>query len=219
MFYFFYRTYAAFLLGVPCAIFFCGWRKRRLCERRQDCLREQFKDWIKAAASELQAGGGAENAFVRAGREMRLLYSEDSDIRMEIKRMERLLDNHVTLEKILEDFADRSGVEEICGFADAFAAGKRMGGDLREMIENCCGIVVMKTDTEREIRTLLHGRRTEQRIMCLVPFAIVGYIGISSPGYFAPLYHNPAGICIMTICLLLYLFAVYVGMRIVDVRI
>ena len=87
------------------------------------------------------------------------------------------------------------------------------------MIKGCCEIVVMKTDVEREIRTLLHGRRMEQRIMCFVPFAIVGYVSLSTPGYFAPLYHNPAGTGIMTVCLLLYLFAVRIGMQIVRIRV
>lgn len=182
-------------------------------------MREQFKAWIEAAASELQAGNSVENAFVKAGRELRLLYQENTDIRMEIRSMERLLDNNVTFESILADLADRSDIEEICSFADAFAAGKRIGGDLREMIKGCCEIVVMKTDVEREIRTLLHGRQMEQRIMCFVPFAIVGYVSFSTPGYFAPLYHNPAGTGIMTVCLLLYLFAVRIGMQIVQIRV
>ncbi|MBO5094072.1 MAG: type II secretion system F family protein [Lachnospiraceae bacterium] len=182
-------------------------------------MREQFKEWIQAAASELQAGSSVENAFVKAGRELRLLYGENADIRMEIRGMERLLDNNITFESILADFADRSNIEEICSFADAFAAGKRIGGDLREMIEGCCEIVVMKTDVEREIRTLLHGRQMEQRIMCFVPFAIVGYISLSTPGYFTPLYHNTAGICIMTVCMTLYLFAVCIGMRIVRIQV
>lgn len=219
LFYFFYRTGLAFLIGIPCAVLFCRWQKRRLCERRKDILREQFKAWIEAAASELQAGNSVENAFVKAGRELRLLYQENTDIRMEIRSMERLLDNNVTFESILADLAERSDIEEICSFADAFAAGKRIGGDLREMIKGCCEIVVMKTDVEREIRTLLHGRRMEQRIMCFVPFAIVGYVSLSTPGYFAPLYHNPAGTGIMTVCLLLYLFAVRIGMQIVRIRV
>lgn len=190
-----------------------------MCEQRKHLLREQFKEWIEAADCELQAGSSIENAFVKAGRELRLLYGEDTDIRVEIRRMEHLLNNNVTFENILTDLAERSGIEEICSFADAFVIGKRMGGNLREMIEGCCKIVVMKTDVEREIRTLLHGRQTEQRIMCFVPFVIVGYISLSTPEYFAPLYHNPAGICIMTICLLLYLFAFCIGMRIVQIRV
>lgn len=219
MFYFFYQTSLAFLLGIPCAALFCKWQRRRLCERRKDILREQFKSWIEAAASELQAGNSVENAFVRAGRELRLLYRENTDIRMEVRSMERLLDNNVTFESILADLAERSDIEEICSFSDALAAGKRIGGDLREMIKECCEIVVMKTDVEREIRTLLHGRETEQRIMCFVPFAVVGYVSLSTPGYFAPLYHNPAGTAIMTVCLALYLFAVRIGMQIVQIRV
>lgn len=219
LFYFFYRTVFAFLIGIPCAVVFCKWQKKCLCKRRKQALQQQFKDWIRATASELQAGYSVENAFIRAGRELRLMYEEETDIRREMRSMEHLLANNMTAEKILADLAERSEIEDICNFADAFAVGKRSGGDLKEMIENCCEVITMKTDVEKEILTLLHGRQMEQRIMQVVPFAIISYITLSSPGYFDPLYHNLAGICIMTVCLLVYLFAVVIGMQIVRIEI
>lgn len=217
--YFFYQTVIVWIPGIACGIFYCKWKEKRLCENRKEQLEQQFKDWMETTSSNLQAGYSVENAFLRAGEELKLLYGKETDIQKEICNLKHLLINNVPLEKILWDFGERSGGKDIQNFADVFAAGKRSGGDLREMIGSCCEIIVMRRDTEREIRTLIHGKMTEQKIMCCVPFGIIGYISISSPGYFAPLYHNTGGICIMTLCLILYLFAVRMSLSIVRIEV
>ncbi len=206
-------------MGIPCSVFYCRQIRRRLCRERQRRLELGFRDWLNGAAGHLQTGYSVENAFLKAGRELKFLYGEDTDIRGEVRNMEHLLQNNVSLEKILSDFAQRSGTETIDGFADVFVTGRRSGGSLRDMITNSCRMIVMKIDMEREIRLLLHGRILEQKIMCLMPFGIICYIKISSPGYFAPLYHNPAGICLMTVCLLLYLISVGMSLRIVQIEV
>jgi tight adherence protein B len=53
----------------------------------------------------------------------------------------------------------------------------------------------------------LAARRLESQIMNVVPLAILLYLQLTSPGYFDILYGNLAGICIMSACLLVYLFA------------
>jgi len=217
--YFFYHTGYVVIAGIPCGIVCCQWVRKVKGEQRRQHLAQQFKDWISGVSSQLKAGFSVENAFCRAGRELGLLYGEDADIRREVRSMERLLENNVTLEKILYDLGQRSGVEDISIFAEVFMVGKRSGGDLREMIEASCEIITMKANVEDEIRTLLHGRVMEQKIMCLIPFGITGYISLSSPGYFAALYHNLAGGCIMTGCLLVYLLSVWMSQKITHIEV
>lgn len=217
--YFFYESNWVAFPAVPCAIIYCTYKRKQLLKKRKQELEQEFQDWIRIVDSGLQSGYSVENAFRRAGREIALLYGKETIIRKETYRMEQLLENNMTLEQILWDFGQRSGSEDIYHFADVFMAGKRSGGNLREMISGCCEMLIEKIETEREIKTLLHGKVTEQRVMCVVPFAIMLYIGMSSPGYFAPLYHNPAGICIMTGCLALYLFSVICSLRIVRIEV
>jgi len=199
-------------------IFFCRWKQKQLCKKRRNELENQFKDWLECVIVSLQSGNSIENAFIKAGKEMALFYGEDADIRREMKEMNYLLENNVTLEKILLDLGNRSGSEDIRNFAEVFLIGKRSGGNLREIIESCCSVIVMKMDLEREIQTMIHGKVLELKVMCVVPFGIILYISISSPGYFSPLYHNVAGICIMTGCLLFYLGAVVMSAKIVKIE-
>lgn len=204
--------------GVICSVLYCKWKKKKLCERRSYELEQEFKDFICIVDLGLQAGHSIENAFQKAGREIRLLYGEESMIRKEAYSIEQQLRNHVIMEEILWDFAKRSGLEDVWNFAEVFAVGKRSGANIREMIAESCKMIVQKAETEREIRILIHGKVMEQKIMCFVPFAIIGYISLSSPGYFDVLYHNLTGIGIMTICLGVYLFAVWLSMRIIRIE-
>jgi len=216
--YFFYQSFWVVVIGIPVMIIFCRWKQKQLCKKRRNELENQFKDWLECVIVSLQSGNSVENAFIKAGKEMALFYGEDADIRREMKEMNYLLENNVTLEKILLDLGNRSGSEDIRNFAEVFLIGKRSGGNLREIIESCCSVIVMKMDLEREIQTMIHGKVLELKVMCVVPFGIILYISISSPGYFSPLYHNVAGICIMTGCLLFYLGAVVMSAKIVKIE-
>jgi tight adherence protein B len=52
--------------------------------------------------------------------------------------------------------------------------------------------------------------------MRLMPFGILAYVGISSPGYFDPLYGNLTGIAIMSGLLAVYVVAFILGDRILK---
>lgn len=218
-FYFFYHHIFVLFLGIPAGILFCRWQTKELAKKRQKILEYQFRDWITAVAANLQAGYSVENAFVKSGKDLNTLYDENTDIQKEIHYMEHLLSNNVTLEKILEDFGDRSGVTGIENFVEIFAAGKRSGGNFREIISFCCEVISAGIDTEKEIQTLLHGKVMEQQVMCVVPFIIMLYISCTSPGYFDPLYQSLAGRIIMTVCLIVYMAAVALSRRIVKIEV
>ena len=74
-------------------------------------------------------------------------------------------------------------------------------------------------DVEREIRVLMSSKKLEQTIMDVVPFGIIAYIGITSRGFFDVLYHNAAGVLIMTACLLAYLGAFVLSEKIAAIKV
>ena len=72
---------------------------------------------------------------------------------------------------------------------------------------------------KREFKTLISSKQFEHRLMCLIPFLIVGYIGATSPGYFDMFYGNLKGILIMSVCLLVYVGAFVWGEKIANIKI
>lgn len=217
--YFFYHSFIPLIFLWPLLIVY-----RRLCEIEREHLRKQklglqFKDGILAVSAALKAGYSIENAFYEAYKDLCHLYKPEDMIIQEFLYINRQLKNNMVLESLLMDFADRSRVEEIRDFAEVFSIAKRSGGNLNKMIEHTALLISEKIQVKRDIQTILAARQFEQKVMNLVPLFILFYIGITSPGFFDPMYGNPGGICIMTICLLIYFAAFILSKKIVAIEI
>ena len=119
----------------------------------------------------------------------------------------------------MKQFAIRSGLEEIQEFADVFSIAKKTGGNLTEIIYETADMIGDKIEVNKQIQVMISAKQIEQNIMNVIPFAIALYIGTISKGYFDVLYHSATGILIMTVCLLIYLFAYQMGQRLTQINI
>lgn len=213
---FFYRSLWAVAPLAVVGVLYFRMLKRKKTEKYRQELELQFKECIMSVATSLRAGYAVENAFLESRRDMRLLYGGQSPIYQELEVIRRGLVINVALEELLRDLAVRSNSREIQQFAEVFVIAKRNGGSLPEIIHSSSVIIAQKLDAKREIQTSLSGRQMEQRIMKIMPFAILLYISVSYPGYFDMLYHNWQGVAIMTVCLLVYLAAYALSDRILG---
>lgn len=62
----------------------------------------------------------------------------------------------------------------------------------------------MKVQTEMQIETQIAGKQMEQRIMNLMPAAILLYICVTSPEMMQVMYTTAVGRVVMTVCLGVY---------------
>ncbi len=217
--YTFYRSFLAMLLLSPSFIFLIKRKKKQLVKKRRQQLQAEFKEAISAVSAGLGAGYSIENAFVEAYKDMEGIYGEKGLITRELMYIKRQLSMNQTLEQALYDFAKRSDMEDILDFTEVFTAAKRNSGDLIGIMHRNVTIINGKADVEREIVTLISAKQLEQKIMNVIPFFIILYIGQGSDSLLNVLYHNPAGIGIMTCCLCFYLLAIYISERIVDIKV
>lgn len=213
---FFYRSLlAAIPLAIVGVMYF-----RMLQENKAEKCRQklvwQFKECIMSVSTSLKAGYAVENAFMESRKDMGLLFGEESLIYRELELIRRGLVINITLEELLKDLAERSGSREIRQFSEIFAIAKRNGGNLSEIIYSSSEVIGQKIDARQEIQTMLSGREMEQKVMKVMPFGILAYIGITYPGYFDMLYHNWQGAAVMTGCLLIYLGAYVLSDRILG---
>ena len=217
--YFFYRSLIATAILVPFAGKLMKEKAKTLAQRRQRELGEQFKDMVFSVAANQKAGYSVENAVRQSYRDMELLYGADSMICREILYIAAGLENNVVLENLLYDFGRRSGHPDIMQFAEVFRIAKRSGGNMTEILKKTAYAIEQKMETDKEIQVILSAKRMEQKIMNLVPFLIISYISVTSPGFFDVLYHNAAGIVIMTCCLAVYLVSVRLSRKIVEINV
>ena len=201
----FYRSLIPFLIFLPFFPFYGRYRKRILEEKKKKELSYQFRESIMSVSNALNAGYSVENAFLEAYSDMEDMFGCDAVITSEYRKMAKRLKNNEAIEIIVADLAGRSGIEDIQDFADVFAAAKRTGGDMTKIIRRAASNISEKMDVKREIDTILSSRKYEQRIMEVIPFGIIAYLGVTSPGFLDILYHNVTGAAVMTVCLCIYL--------------
>ncbi len=217
--YFFYRSFFAALLLSPLILPYAIREKRELKKKHSRELGIQFRDAILSVSTNQKAGYSVENAFGETLGDMVLLYGKGSLIVRELSRIVKGLKNNVTLEKLLMDLGERSENPDITEFAQVFAVAKRSGGNMTAMIADTVAVIGERLTVENEIDVLLSAKKMEARIMDIVPFFIILYVGLTSPGFFDGLYHNLTGIAIMSACLGLYLFAFALSERIIAVEV
>ena len=90
---------------------------------------------------------------------------------------------------------------------------------MTDILAKTAAVIEQKTETDKEIQLMISSRKMEQKIMNMVPFLIIFYVGSTSKGFFDVLYHNVLGIVIMTVCLGFYMAAYMLSERIVDIEV
>ena len=184
---FFYRSIWAVPLLFPLGILYFRRCVNRQCRKNRQELTMQFKECILSVANSLRSGYALENAFLESREDIRMLYGEHSAMYRELELIRRGMILNITLEELISDLADRSGIEEIEQFSAILNIAKRGGGNVTQIIRTTAEVISNKVETMQEMLTMLQGRRLEQNVMEIMPFGISLYIAAAYPGYFGTL--------------------------------
>lgn len=217
--YLFYGTWICTILFSPYLIWYIKSWEKQLVKKKQSKFRLQFKEAIQSLSAALNVGYSVENAMRETIKDLKGIYKKDDMILREFSYMIRQLQMNVSVETVLQDFAQRTADEDVQTFVTVFNMAKRSGGDTMEIIRNAVRQMGEKIDVEREITTLVSGKKLELKIMTMIPLGMVLYMKISFPEFLDVLYGNLAGVIIMSICLLVYVVAYEMGRRIVEIEV
>ena len=215
--YFFFRSFIAVLLLLPGIWFYRKEKIRRDRKKRKQILEQQFRECLFSVQTNLQSGYSMENAFIESYSYVVNIYGSGSDMAKELTVIQQGLANGNTLENLLRDMGKRCPSSALEEFAEIYSIACRSGGSWKEVIRKIISGISQRIELRQEIETLIHGKKQESRIMCVVPFLILIYMNITNKGYFDVLYHNPAGIAIMTVCLVGYVLAFLVSEKITEI--
>lgn len=217
--YLFYGTVLCAVFLSPYLIrYYYSWKKQTIQRKRQE-FQLQFKDAILSISSALNVGYSVENALRETWKDLQLLYKKDEKILRELQYMVRQLDMKLSVERIFQEFAQRTKDEEVSLFVTVFSMAKKSGGDMVEIIQNASSHIGEKIDVKREIQTVMAAKKFEFRIMCAVPFVMICYLKLSFPSFMQVLYGNLLGTTVMTVCLSVYVIALEIGKKIVEIEV
>lgn len=188
-------------------------------EKKKSEFLVQFKEGIQSMAALLRAGYSVENAVKETYRELLRMYAEEEMICKEFAYMVQQIRLRIPSEEVFEELAGRVRLEDVRSFANVFAAAKRNGGDMMEIIKNTANKIGDKIDVKREIDTMLAAKRYEFRVMSVIPYAIIAYMMFSFPEFMGCLYGNVIGTGVMSVCLGIYMAAYVLGAGMVEIEV
>ncbi|MFD1886004.1 type II secretion system F family protein [Paenibacillus wenxiniae] len=201
--YLFYHSWIVGVVLAGAAWFTPRLLRNYLIERRQQALSAHFKQALYSLSSSLAAGRSVENGFREAAQDLQMLYPDgDNDLIRELTIITTRMDYGQPIEQALEDFSIRAASEDIANFADVFITCKRTGGDLVEVVRKTSTIIGEKLDIQQDIMVMIAQKKFESYILMATPFIFLIFLNVVAGDFMKPLYGNPLGIAISTVCLL-----------------
>lgn len=164
--------------------------QQRKMEARLKKLRLQFFDMLEAMSVSMRAGNPVLKALQSARGDIELIYSENSDIIVELDIILSRFRNAMPLSQAFGDFARRSGLEDVSSFASVYATIEGKSSRADEIVRETQQIIADKMEIEMEIDTLMTAAKSEVNIMLLMPVVILGVIAYAGAGFMDAIYEG-----------------------------
>ena len=194
--------------------------KKRMAGRRMDMLNAQFKDMLYSLSASVASGRQMAEALIEAEEELSVMYDAQEPIMKELRHMRiSILENKESDKTLLKDFAFRSKSEDINNFVQVYITCMNMGGNLEKIISHTTEILTDKMNIDREIRAITAQKKTEGRIISVMPLLMLLMLNLFAYSYIAPLYMTAGGRLVMTMALAATLLGLYLMEKISEIRV
>lgn len=200
--------------GAVASRVFLPLREEQLRNRRQLALRSQFRSLMESLATSMTVDT-VEQSFRTAYQDMIIQYGDEAYITKEMREIVAAGNNEIGLEIMLEDFAKRSGCEDIQDFSNVFSASRRRGGKIAQIVRQTHDIIGEKMEIEDEITSKMSSNQVELNVITVAPLAIVLMLRVTNQS-FSENFATPLGVVVMTIALCLFYMAYRIGQKIVT---
>lgn len=206
------------LVGLFAGKTFLPIRNKQIIESRRITLRGQFRDLLEGLVTSLGAGNNVPDSFAAVYDDLKIQYDQDAYIIKEIEVILAGIRHNVPIEDVLMDFGNRSGVEDIQTFANVFNISYRKGGNIKDVIRNTHSIISEKIEISEDIETTVTSGKMDQKIMLVMPIALIAIIKFMSPD-FAANFATPVGIVATTIAIGCFVGAYFLGKIMLDIKV
>ena len=213
----FYNSLIAMIPGMLLVGFYFKEKKHVLARKRMQDRRRELKEFLNALIAALQTGRSLENAFIEATKDLVCYTEKDTSFIKELKQICVKINLGEPMEKLLAEFSKRSHLEELEYFSEVFSIGKRSGGNIVAIMKNTIRMLQERMEAEEEIITTITEKKLEFQVMTVIPLAIILYLRIGAGNLMNRLYGNVMGVCVMTVCLVIYGGCYLYGKRLLEI--
>lgn len=213
----FYNSLKAAVIFIPAYLLFARMAAHWLRERKRRRLKQEFRTWMMILYSMVSAGESLESAISDSLKELQHMGTEPLMVE-ELQLIEHKLSMNCSIGRCLDDFSQRAHDEDIADFCEIIKLAKEKGGSMRKIVRSSIERINEKIEMECEIETIISGKKHEFLIMACIPIGMILYMRAGSPELVRVLYTQLAGRLVMTMSLMVYVAAVYIGMQMTKIK-
>jgi len=190
------------------SILLFGWflLNRRATARRAQIV-SQLPSFLESVVRVLAAGNTLEESFASAAREspdpLRPLF-------MSIGRQVRL---GAPIESVLMEAAEIHQLLDLRVLSLAAAVNRKFGGSLRNILRSLIYAIRTRDTAARELRALTAETRFSAVVLSIIPVAIMLFIIVQNPGYYADMWAQKGGRVLLGGSVLLQLAGIFTIFR------
>ncbi len=215
--YIFYEKIAvSVLVGAVCGLAFIPMRTKQVIKKRQQKLTAQFRGLLDALSTSIGAGKNMFDSFAAAADDLTVQFSADADIVKEVQTICMGINNNIPIEKLLLNFAERSGLDDIYNFANVFATCYKKGANIKDVIKNTATILGDKIEIQMELETMVSGQKNEQNIMLVMPVLFI--LLMKSMGGDLIDLQSPVGLMSVSAAIIIFIASYFVSKKILDIK-
>lgn len=193
------------------------YQESRLKKRKKELLL-QFKDLLESLTASYATGKNTLDSFRDAWNDLEQIYGDQADITRELAIIVTGMENNITVEDLLTNFARRSGLEDVASFADVFRVSTKQGANIKDIIASTRDVINDKIEIEMEIQTIIAGNKNELNIMMVMPLVILVSIGGMGSDMTAAS-NTPVNVAIKVIALGMFYLAYHLGRKFTNITI
>ena len=190
---------------------------KKCLDKRKNALKQQFRDMLEALASSFSTGSNVQKSFEAAAADLAMQYQPDDHIVLELREILDGTKQNIDLAVMLENFAMRSGNEDIANFANVFSVCYQKGGNMNYVVHRTHSVISEKMAISDEIETKLTSNKLQHNVMSIMPIAVVALLRFTNDA-FAANFATVIGVLANTVAIGIFVGAYIYGNKIVDVK-
>ncbi|AGF55462.1 tight adherence protein B [Clostridium saccharoperbutylacetonicum] len=190
-------------------------------KKKKSIVNMQLIDALNSIVASLKAGLSINSALIKCSDDLENLYSlvKDKPMLEEFNKIKSDLNMGMSVDDTLRNFMVRMKMEDVDDFVHSVIIVRQKGGNLVEVMTNVTQMITDKIAIRREIEILTTSKKTEAKIITIIPIFIIISLSIFSFDYIRPLYDSFFGkVLIVVGCTFLFL-NYFISKKIVDIQI
>lgn len=203
---------AAFALAAACLSFvgtvlFVRHRADEAAAR----MRDEVPDALRSLVDSFRSGHSLVQTMRQASEEL------DGSLGEVFGRVANRLETGGTTEEALEELRSVEGVPELGFAAVALEVQHQSGGSIAPVLESARASVESELELARTLRVQTAQAKLSASIVTIMPFVLVAFFSLASPGFLAPFFESALGVALLAAALVMQAAGVLAVRRICRV--